>query len=87
MFKRDSFKNKSITHISWNICFIKEISSKIINFKDTFNILLEVTFIDKIVGKIFNLDKKKIDPLSKNGLAKFMINNSLPKTNNLFLFS
>ena len=50
--------------------------NEIINFNDTFNILLEVTFIDKIVGKIFNLDKKKIDPLSKNGLAKFMINNS-----------
>ena len=60
-----------------NICFDKiNFEKEKINFTDTFLIFLEVTFIDKILGKIYNFEKKELDPLSKNGLAKFMINNS-----------
>jgi len=46
------------------------------NLKDTFYFFLEVTFFEKILDKIFTLDKEYLDPLSTNNLAELMINNS-----------
>ena len=72
-----------------DVCFDKiNFKKENINLNDTFNIFIEVTFIEKILGKIFILNKKKIDPLSKNGLAKFMIDNSenFINTNNNFIY-
>jgi hypothetical protein len=72
-----------------DICFDRiNFKKENINLNDTFKIFLEVTFFEKILGKIFILNKKEIDPLSKNGLAKFMINNSenFINTNNNFIY-
>ena len=72
-----------------DICFDRiNFKKENINLNDSLNIFLEVTFIEKILGKIFTLEKNKIDPLTKNGLAKFMINNSenFINTNHNFIF-
>ena len=48
----------------------------------------EIEKLPEKCKKVFILNKKEIDPLSKNGLAKFMINNSenFINTNNNFIY-